>query len=157
MNSPPPPSHLSTLKHIARVRELLGDFAIEMIRRGNVHDASKFSEVETGPLDAWQRITDAEGHAPFGSEAYKRQVAVLQPMLQHHYKHNSHHPEHYDNGIDGMDLFDLVEMFFDWKAASERGNETVFELARACQIHNVGPQLQSIFVNTAKRLRYRAG
>jgi len=143
------------MKHIARVRELLGEFAIEMIRRGDVHDASKFTDVETGPLDAWQRIIDAEGQAPFGSDAYKRQIAVLKPMLRHHYKHNTHHPQHYENGIDGMDLFDLVEMFFDWKAASERGGEGVMNLTSACQIYDVSRQLRSIFHNTANRLGYR--
>lgn len=154
MNSNPSPSHLATMKHIARVRELLGGFAIEMIRRGDVHDASKFTDVETGPLHAWQRIVNTEGQAPFGTEAYKRQIEVLGPMLRHHYKHNSHHPEHYENGIDGMDLFDLVEMFFDWKAASERGGESMLALTSACHIYDVNPQLQSIFFNTAERLGY---
>jgi len=53
------------MKHIARVQELLGEFAIEMIRRGELYDTSKFTDVETRPLDAWQRIIDAEGQALF--------------------------------------------------------------------------------------------
>ena len=31
----------------------------------------------------------------------------------------------------GMDLFDIVEMFFDWKAASERGEEPAMNLSVA--------------------------
>ena len=31
----------------------------------------------------------------------------------------------------GMDLFDIVEMFFDWKAASERGEELAMNLSVA--------------------------
>jgi hypothetical protein len=54
-----------------------------------------------------------------------------------------------------MDLFDLVEMFFDWKAAAERGGESMLALTSACQIYDVNPQLQSIFFNTAERLGYR--
>lgn len=59
-------------------------------------------------------------------------------------------------GINGMDLFDLVEMFFDWKAATERmasGN-----IHKSIEINekrfNLSPQLRDILSNTAKRLGY---
>lgn len=143
-----------TYKHIARVRELLGKFATEIIRRGDVHDASKFLPVEMEPLERMQAVVDAEGPAPFGSAEYKRRTDMLGPMIEHHRANNSHHPEFYPNGIDGMDLFDLVEMFFDWKAASERGEEPAMNLSFACEKYRVSPQLTSIFGNTADRLGY---
>lgn len=82
-----------TLRHIARVRELLGIFAIEMIRRGDVHDRSKFDPSEQGPLDQMQRLIEIEGNVPYGSPEYEARKALLGPMLEHHYANNSHHPE----------------------------------------------------------------
>lgn len=145
----------ATNRHVQRVRELL-DMAAGMLSvRGADHDASKFEEVEIGPLTEMQKIIDAEGQAPFGSPEYKRRTAMLGPMLEHHYANNSHHPEHYEDGVDGMCLFDVIEMFFDWKAASERGEEPEMNLTAACERFRVSPQLERIFENTADRLGYK--
>jgi hypothetical protein len=149
-------AEIATLRHIARVRELLGQFAIEMIRRGDVHDASKFLPIEMGPLKRMQKLIDEEGPAPFGSDEYKRRTDLLGPMIEHHRANNSHHPEYYADGVDGMDLFDLVEMFFDWKAASERGGEPSMNIGIAVAKYKVSPQLESIMRNTAARLGYKA-
>ncbi len=144
-----------TYQHIARVRELLGKFAVEMIRRGDVHDASKFDPIEMGPLEAMQEVIDRDGQAPFGSDEYKRRTDMLGPMIEHHRMANSHHPEFYgERGVSGMDLFDLVEMFFDWKAASERGQEPAMNLSFACDKYRIDPMLRSILINTAERLGY---
>lgn len=144
-----------TQKHIARVRELLDMAATELSRRGIVHDLSKFDPIEKGPLDEMQRLIDEEGPAPYGSDEYKRRTGLLGPMLANHYAENSHHPEHYVDGVDGMDLFDVVEMFFDWKAASERGQESSIGLSHSVKRFNITPQLASILKNTADRLGYR--
>src|SRR5262245_57036167 len=114
-----------TIAHIARVRELLEEFCSELRRRGEVHDASKFDPIEKEPLDEMQALIEKDGHVPYGTDPYHRRIAALGPMLEHHYAHNTHHPEHYGaDGVAGMDLFDLVEMFVDWKAAAERGQES---------------------------------
>lgn len=145
----------TTTLHIERVRTLLGKFAIAIIERGSAHDASKFSPEEKGPLDEMAALIEREGQAPFRSEEYKRRTALLGPMLAHHYANNSHHPEHYQNGVAGMDLADLVEMFFDWKAASERGEESAMNLTVACERFKIDPMLVSIFRNTADRLGFK--
>lgn len=145
-----------TEKHIDRVRELLTGAIIELSVRAHSHDQSKFDPVELEPLAMMQRVIKEQGQAPFGSEEYKRRTAMLKPMLDHHYANNSHHPEHYENGVDGMDLFDVMEMFFDWKAASERGEESSMNIGKACERFGVSRQLESIFRNTARRLKYRA-
>lgn len=145
----------STQKHIARVQELLGDFAERIRERGRLHDASKFSPEERGPLDEMAKLIEREGNAPFGSDEYKRRTELLGPMLKHHYENNSHHPEHYTDGVSGMDLLDLVEMFFDWKAASERGEESAMNVTAACARFNIDPMLASIFRNTADRLGFK--
>lgn len=144
-----------TYKHIARVRQLLGEFAIEMIKRGDRHDASKFEPVELEPLQRMQDLIDKEGPAQFGTDEYKRRTDMLGNMIVHHRANNSHHPEHYPNGVDDMDLFDLVEMFFDWKAASERADSDSMHLERACEKYHVSEQLQSILQNTALRLGFK--
>lgn len=143
-----------THKHIARVRQLLGEFAIEMIKRGDRHDASKFEPVELEPLQRMQDLIDKEGQAQFGTDEYSRRTAMLGEMITHHRANNSHHPEHYPNGIAGMDLFDLVEMFFDWKAASERGDSSVMHLDAACTKYKIDGPLREILFNTARRLGY---
>ena len=143
-----------TYKHIARVRQLLGEFAIEMIKRGDRHDASKFTPEELEPLQRMQDLIEKEGQAQFGTDEYKRRTALLGDMIIHHRQRNSHHPEHYPDGVNGMDLFDLVEMFFDWKAASERAESSVMHLDAACDKYKIDGPLRSILHNTAKRLGY---
>jgi hypothetical protein len=140
-----------TYAHINRVDTLLGRFSKDLDERGRLHDQSKFNPIEMGPLQTMQDLIDKEGQAPFGSEEYRRRTALLGPMLEHHYKHNSHHPEHYANGIEGMDLLDLVEMFFDWKAASERGEDSAMGISYCVQKYNIPPMLESILRNTADR------
>jgi hypothetical protein len=149
-------AEIVTHKHISRVRELLNGFAIEMIKRGDRHDASKFELVELEPLAKMQAIIDAEGPAQFGTEEYKRRTDMLGDMITHHRAKNSHHPEHYPLGVAGMDLFDIVEMFFDWKAASERGKDSCMRLSAACHKYDVREPLRSILYNTAERLGYVA-
>lgn len=141
----------ATLRHRALVRELLSACALELINRGAVHDESKFDPIEQGPLDEMQRLIDAEGQASYGSDEYRRRTALLGPMLEHHYANNPHHPEHRPEGIAGMDLFDLVEMFMDWKAASERGEESAMNLTYSVQKYGIPHMLESILRNTAER------
>lgn len=144
-------AELITLKHIKRVNELLGEFAIELIRRSNIHDNSKFDPEELEPLQKMQELVDKEGQAPYGSDEYKRRLGILKPMFDHHYAHNSHHPEHYERGIDDMSLYDIVEMFCDWKAASERGEESHINLSASKERFNISDQLFSIFESSCKK------
>ena len=139
-----------TLKHIKRVNELLGIVAIEMIRRGNVHDNSKLASPEKELFD---QETPLLKDLKFGSDDYKASLERLKPALDHHYANNSHHPQHYDNGIDGMDLFDIMEMFVDWKAAGERNKDG--NILKSIEYNktrfNMSDQLVNIFTNTAER------
>ncbi len=73
--------------------------------------------------------------------------------MAHHYANNSHHPEHYANGVDDYDLFDLLEMFMDWKAATERHEDGDF--LSSIEIHTkrgtISDQVARIFYNTSQR------
>lgn len=137
--------------HIQRVKHLLNDFRDQLQLRGDRHDLSKFDPAEAGPLQAMQDLIDREGPAPFGTDEYRRRTSLLGPMLEHHYAHNSHHPEHYPDGIAGMDLLDLVEMFHDWKAASERGGDSAVGLSYCIEKYRIPPMLASILQNTCDR------
>ena len=140
-----------TLLHIKRVNALLLQFLQELINRAVTHDESKLHEPEKMFFD---KMTPRLKALTYGSEEYKQALAELKPALDQHYSHNSHHPEHYDNGIDDFTLADLVEMFFDWKAASERHNDG--DVLKSIEInkHRFGlsDQLYKIFKNTERWL-----
>jgi hypothetical protein len=142
-----------TLLHIRRVSQLLNDAASMFVQRANVHDASKLVSPEKELFDEY---TPLLANTKYGSPEYDGFLEKLRPALLHHYQNNTHHPEHYENGISGMDLFDLVEMFFDWKAASERTAEG--SIYRSLEINEkrfeIDKQIIDIFNNTAKRLGY---
>lgn len=141
-------SSKDTLLHIQRVNQLLHEFAIALIKRGDVHDKSKLEEPEKSEFD---RLTPILKELTYGSEEYSAARAALGKALAHHYENNSHHPEHYPNGIDGMSLFDLVEMFCDWMAATERMKDG--DIYKSIEINRVrfkmSDQLVNIFYNTA--------
>lgn len=144
-------SRADTLTHISRVRDLLDDFATELISRGKVHDQSKLGPEEKPLFD---EMTPKLKTLTYGSDDYKASLAALGPALTHHYEANSHHPEHYSDGVAGMTLHDLVEMFCDWKAASERTSDGSFSksLPHNQKRFKLSDQLTRVFANTAERL-----
>ncbi len=150
-NKQPYNSEPDTLKHIRRVNELLLVAAQKLIQRAIAHDASKLLEPEKSMYD---ELTPLLAGSTYGSDEYKGFLASLRPALDNHYAKNSHHPEHYENGVNDMDLFDLIEMFFDWKAAGERHNNG--SIIESIDINKerfgLSNQVVSIMKNTAKRL-----
>ena len=136
-----------TLGHIENVRWNIWEFTHELERRGQEHDASKLQPPEK---EAFDEVTPKLRGLTYGSEEYKANIAKLGEALKHHYAVNSHHPEHYANGIGGMTLLDLVEMFCDWKAATERHADG--NLERSIEINRerfkMSDQLVAIFQNT---------
>ena len=146
-------SEPDTLKHIKRVSGLLIDAAIELLKRAKVHDDSKLKSHEKEKFD---ELTPMLASSTYGTDEYKELLAQLGPALDHHYANNSHHPEHYAEGINDMDLFDVIEMFFDWKAASERHNDgNIYKsIAHNKDRFSMSDQLEKLFINTAKKLGY---
>lgn len=143
-------SEVDTLKHIKRVNELLLFACQDLLKRAMRHDDSKLIEPEKSRFD---NIAPKLNTLEFGSEEYKSSLKELGIALKHHYEKNSHHPEHYDEGVNDMDLLDLIEMFFDWCAASERtkdGNIYV-SINTNKDRFNMSEQLAQVFRNTAKR------
>lgn len=146
-------SESDTLRHIKRVSELLSLASKELLQRATVHDNSKLQSPEKELFD---EFTPKLKNCTYGSDEYKEFLKGLKTALDHHYANNSHHPEHYPNGINGFDLFDLVEMFFDWKAASERHADG--DIFKSIEINKerfgLSEQLAEILKNTATRFYF---
>lgn len=140
-------STADTYKHIGRVRHYLNKFILELIDRGQYHDASKLEEPEKSGYDA---IPTRLAGLTYGSPEYRAGLKENAPTIEHHYAHNSHHPEHYPNGIRGMNLLDVVEMLADWKAASERHNDGNFlaSIQHNQERFGYSDDLKCIFINT---------
>lgn len=151
MNATAKDSTVEVTEHIARVRQCIEEVRENLDRRGLLHDRSKLVPPEK---EAFDEMAGVIGGLTYGSEEYKAHLAKLKPALEHHYAHNSHHPEHYPNGIDGMSLLDLVEMFCDWKAATERHADGCLE--RSIEFNRtrfkMSDQLVSVFENTRKEM-----
>lgn len=142
-----------TQEHIDKVIGYLESFAGMLHERGEKHDASKLESPEKEYFD---KYTPRLATLTFGTPEYTQNIQDLKPALEHHYANNSHHPQFYENGITGMNLFDIVEMFADWKAAGERGKTG--NIYKSIDINaerfGISKQLKAILVNTAKYLGY---
>ena len=143
-------SEAETRKHISRVCELLLLSIQELSKRAILHDASKLSDAEKPFFDA---ETPKLKKLKFGSQEYYDSLYRLKPALDHHYANNSHHPQFYEDGIEGMDLFDLIEMICDWKAAGERdsGGNIIDSIEKNTERFGISEQLSTIFHNHARR------
>lgn len=140
-----------TLEHIRLVSALLKTCCMELLNRSVVHDNSK---LETPEKELFDEYTPKLKDAIYGSDEYKQFLIDLKPALDHHYKNNSHHPEYYENGIDGMDLFDVLEMLMDWKAATSRTKNG--DIMRSIEINKtrfgISDQLSKILLNTISNM-----
>jgi hypothetical protein len=140
-------STAETLQHIRKVNTNIIDFCMIMLKRAQEHDESKLHEPEKELFD---EMTPILKNVKYGTPEYEASLKRLQVALEHHYENNSHHPQYYGRGIDGMDLFDIIEMYCDWKAAVERTKDG--SLDRSLDINkerfNISDQLYNIFKNT---------
>lgn len=144
-------SRLETLKHIAEVSRLLNDVALNLIKRGELHDASK---LESPEAEAFERETPVLRGVTYGTLEYRECLIRLGPALQHHYANNPHHPEAHEDGICGMSLLDLLEMCCDWMASSKRHADG--DVRRSIQLNQgrfgYSNELKSILLNTVAEL-----
>lgn len=144
-------SETDTKQHIARVQELMTMCCLMMLKRAVAHDQSKLQAPEKAFFDEY---TPKLKNSTYGSDEYKGFLKELQVGLKHHYENNTHHPEHYKNGVDGMSLLDVIEMFCDWKAATERHADGSIE--KSIKINKdrfkMSDQLSQIFENTRKEM-----
>lgn len=139
--------NFATMQHIERVRNLINKVAIELIRRGEKHDQSKLEPPEVAAFTAQ---TPALAKLEFGTAEYEASKQQLGEALIHHYAKNRHHPEHHKDGVNSMNLVDILEMFIDWKAGSERQHNGNLKKSIEYNGNKFGlsPQLIRIFENS---------
>lgn len=144
-------TNYDTFRHIERIRNLLNLCAVELLKRGELHDQTKLDSPE---VELFTEYTDQLSHTTYGSDEYTQTLEKLKPALEHHYANNRHHPEFHKNGINDMSLIDLMEMLMDWKAASERHSNG--NIRKSIEINagrfRIDNQLQKILENTIKDL-----
>jgi hypothetical protein len=140
------------------VRNYLNVCIQELAERGEYHDQTKLHEPE---LQYFEKYTSRLRGSTYGSEEYKECLRGMKPALDHHYKLNDHHPEHFENSFNDMNLFQLIELICDWKAAGMRHeNGDIFE---SIEINHgrfkdadgdpiISDQLKAILINTAEWL-----
>ena len=140
-----------TLKHIEHIKHFMRILIGNLANRAEHHDYSKLLPPEKEMFD---KFTPLLRKLTYGSDEYKAALREMGVALSHHYENNSHHPEHFDNGINGMSLFDLLEMFCDWKAASLRHADGDFIKSIGINKERFGmsDQLYEIFMSTAREL-----
>lgn len=147
-------SSIDTLMHRQKVQALLSQFIGALAYRGRWHDQSKLLAPEK---EVWDRVTPQLYGITYGSREYQKILGNMKEAVRHHYQHNPHHPEFFEDppGLEGMTLIDVVEMFCDWIAASERhadGNPAK-SIDLASHHHGLSPQLTTIFQNTLRAMR----
>lgn len=139
-----------TNEHIAKVAGFLAEASIELLNRARVHDDSKLKSPEKELFDKYTHVLDK---VEYDSPEYHECLKGLKPALDHHYANNTHHPQYYENSVDGMDLFDVMEMFWDWCAATERTKNG--DIMKSIDVNKdrfeISDQLASIFRNTVDR------
>lgn len=155
MRGAPPPdpiesydSRPDTYAHIQSVQAKLLGVAIDLIRRAHNHDASKLVKPE---VEIFDEYTPKLREMTYGSDEYKEALAEMtEKGLGHHYRENDHHPEHFENGIHDMGLVELIEMFCDWWAATERHNDGNLHesIEKNAERFGYGSELKRILSNT---------
>ena len=128
---------------------LANEFSNKLGARLVTHDASKLVEPECKFFD---KGTPNLAKSTYGEESYDKAKDSIREGIEHHYLMNDHHPEHFGAaGVSGMNLYQLVEMYLDWRAAALRHEDgNIFK-----SIHynrgrfKLDPQLYDILLNTA--------
>lgn len=127
---------LKVLKNIVDVIEAIEPAEKwKLYRRGLSHDLSKYRWSEA---KSFAKVIFDLKNLTYGSDEYAKNLDIIRPSINLHYKRNSHHPEHHD-GFKFMQEIDKLEMIADWQAAVSR--------------HKDGNILKSIEINQ-KRFGY---
>jgi len=133
-------SRPDTERHIQTVRRGLFLVVTELTRRAQAHDESKLRSPE---VEIFDRFTSKLAKLKYSTPEYSACLKELGPALDHHYANNDHHPEFFGRHVcvqcglddrtdpctcggprrprvDDMNLWQIVEMLVDWKAAGLR-------------------------------------
>jgi hypothetical protein len=137
----------ATQEHISKVRVLLQKVAVELLKRGELHDQSK---LELPEREVFAEYSPRLSGVTFGSPQYFDYLHEMKSALDHHYASNRHHPQYFENGVEGMNLIDILEMLLDWWASTKRHNDG--DILNSITVNSdrfgISPQLAQILRNT---------
>lgn len=140
-------SRPETLIHIRQVQRNINKIIRELTRRADNHDSSK---LESPQIEYFDEATERLKHIEYGSKEYIENLKSIQPALDDHYSKSRHHPQHFKLGINDMNLIDIVEMFADWLASTERNANG--NIRKSIEFNGkrfgISKQLVKIFENT---------
>ena len=146
-------STADTQAHIATVQARLQTIIHELNIRAAHHDESKLREPEKSGYD---QLTLTLKNVAYDTEAYRAALAEAQSAIAHHYQSIAIILSIFPDGIAGMTLIDVIEMLCDWKAASERTQQTSVapSLSHNQQRFGIDDQLAAILANTVQALEW---
>lgn len=124
-----------TEQHILQVGKLIALFCLQLLKRINTHDSSKFSKEESAGM----------------VEVTAENRESLQSVYDYHRKHNRHHIE-YHGGVSNMTLIDIIEMLCDWIDSSD---DIELSIETNQKTYGYSDELKHILINTAKVLNSR--
>lgn len=113
-------SKFKTMRHIETVRNHLDACIAILSERARWHDQTK---LESPEVEIFEEYTPKLRGCTYGSEEYRQNMREMKVAIDHHNKCNRHHPEHHRRGFDDMNMFDLLEMIVDWRAAGMRHDD----------------------------------
>lgn len=139
--------HTDTMEHKTRVSILLTKVSKDLIRRGQLHDNSKFKSPEK---EIYEMNHDKLTQARFGSEEYEKLMqGEMAVAIDHHYKENDHHPEHFPDGIVDMNLVQIMEMLADIIAVSDaKGTDVIKTLPDFMRQKDIPENFYTVLRNT---------
>ena len=144
--------HIASVTRNLTLLAKLSGYPKEILSRGKIHDASKFTPHERVPY-IW--LTEFHRRRQTG-EAFTYPTGIeeqVKASIQHHLTTNRHHPEFHAEP-DAMSDVDIIEMVCDWTAiAQERGENG--GSARQWADNNVGDQKRFKFSQAKKQFIYR--
>lgn len=138
-----------TMAHIQAVQSNIFQVIYLLLERARMHDQSKLTSPE---VQIFTEATPKLATLTYGSPEYEANLREIKPALDHHYAKNRHHPQHFATGVNGMNLIDVIEMFCDWRASTERQNDG--NIHRSLEVNaerfRIDAQLLNILSNTVE-------
>ena len=104
-------------RHKTMVNEGLVSLSEALLRRGRVHDVSKYQSDEFfGVVKLKEMVSGVEYDSSEYWEAI-RKAEEETGCVSKHFERNRHHPEHFDCPQEEMGFLDIIEMVCDWYGA----------------------------------------
>ena len=113
-------ARFKTMRHIETVRNYLDVAVVDLMFRAQRHDQSK---LESPEVEIFEKYTPKLRNCIYDSKEYEENMRGMKVAIDHHNLCNRHHPEHFPGGIQDMNIFDLLEMIIDWRAAGLRHDD----------------------------------